>query len=907
MNYLNFDLDISPGDGRDYLVSVTASPAGEAREAMHFPFDELELKNAMQAIQIAILRSQQTQRRLANAHEQAVQTFGQQLFDALLTGEVRTCYDLSLREATRQEMGLRFKLHIRSPELAAVPWEFMYDRRQQEYICFSRNSPVVRYLDAQQPIQSLQIQLPLRILGMVASPHDLTTLDIDEEKQRVEQAIAPLARQGMVELVWVAGQTWRNLQRALQQGPWHVFHFIGHGGFDPQADEGLIALADDQGQTHFLNATQLGRLLVDHAPLRLVLLNSCEGALSSVHDLFSGSAATLVRRGMPAVIAMQFEISDQAAIEFAYAFYEALANGMPIDAAVAEARKAMSMALPNTVEWGTPVLFLRSPDGKIFQVAPASRDSMRPSGTPAQPTTAPAPHKPAESVNRGPQVVTPPFHEPEDQLAQQPPPQPRAQPADLTAQPRQTAHALRLVGLFLVLLITLSVGAYFWLNAPQPLVASPGMVKVNAGQYPIGDQQPQALTEFWLDRYEVTNAQFATFLARSPAFLAPLVHFFANTDDPQPADWLQGEIPAGLEHYPVRGIDWATATRYCAWAGKRLPTEAEWEGAARGPRGWLYPWGNEENAVELPSASTYTVGSLPTNRSYFGVYDMAGNVWEWVRDPYTPVSDGQQIMRGGAYDLRYDMKFPMVSAPNATSHHASLINTGFRCAADGTRVQPAPEPALLAVEDDFTLTNSGWPAVNENSFIVNYHPPDFYHVESRQANAYVAVFYPRQAFSSFVLETEVFVDAANTDHAHGNFEYGLAMRYQDNQLYAFVISANEQQWRVLHGRLAQDAYTGPSTDLTTLATGREEGIQGSSETLADRLVVINNGAAFSFRINGKIVHTFTAADYRTGQAGFVVLTKADVTKVHIHYQWVTVQKIEPFDSLLPRDRALTPQ
>jgi hypothetical protein len=594
---------------------------------------------------------------------------------------------------------------------------------------------------------------------------------------------------------------------------------------------------------------------------------------------------------------MQFEISDGAAIEFAHAFYAALANGMPVDAAVAEARKAISLALPNTVEWGTPVLFLRAPDGKIFQVAQAAgiKAPPRSGASAAEPPLAVVEAKkwlpPGKPLLARPKVAAHALVLPET-----PPKSLPTRPslaADPVAGRRQGKPVLR-VGVVALLLSTLSFVLWLWLYGLSPLALTSGMVKVDAGQYPVGEQQQQVIADFWIDRYEVTNAQFATFLARFPAVLAPLVQFFDKTDNLQPTDWMDGEIPAGLENYPVRGIDWETATRYCAWLGKRLPTEAEWEIAARGPQGWLYPWGSDENAVQLPSTTTYAVGSIAANRSYFGAYDMAGNVWEWVRDPYTPVNPGQQVIRGGAYELRYDMKSSLVGATSQASHHASLVNTGFRCAADGNRVAKQAPDEVLAVDDDFMLTNSGWPAVNENSFIVNYHPPDFYHVESRQANAYVAVFYPRQSFATFVTETEVFVDVAHTDHAHGNFQYGLAVRYQDDQVYVFVISAREKKWQILKGRLAPDSYTGSLSELTPIAEGSEDGIQGASENLADRLAVVNDGSVFGLRINGKIVHTFPAADYRTGQVGLIVVTHAGITKVHVHYQWVTVQKIESY-------------
>src|SRR5262249_17292774 len=147
---------------------------------------------------------------------------------------------------------------------------------------------------------------------------------------------------------------------------WHILHFIGHGGFDPTTQEGVLALADRQGKTRLLHAPELGRLLADHQRLRLVVLNACEGAKSSEMDLFSSTAARLARRGVPAVLAMQAAITDQAALQCTSTFYQVLLAARPVDEAVAEARKAISLQTPNSLEWGTPVLYLRAASGMLF-------------------------------------------------------------------------------------------------------------------------------------------------------------------------------------------------------------------------------------------------------------------------------------------------------------------------------------------------------------------------------------------------------------------------------------------------------------------------------------------------------------------------------------------------------------
>jgi hypothetical protein len=365
---LDFEIEIGIGKGREYPLFVIRSPAGEAHETMHFPCDSLALEARLRNLEIALLHSGGTRRQIFSPDEQAVQDFGRQLFNALLTGEVRSRYDMSRDLARQKGRGLRLKLRILAPELARLPWEFLYDPRDAEYICLSRDTPIVRYLEIPQSIQPLSVTPPLKILGMVTSPGGYPALDVAREKSRVETAIRDLQDQNLVNLTWLEGQTWRDLQRAMRAGPWHVFHFIGHGGFDEKSDEGVVALVNENGGAHLLSATELGRLLADHHTLRMAILNSCEGARGSERDIFSSTAAILVRRGMPAVLAMQYAITDHSAIEFSRAFYEALADGLPVDISVCEARKSVSLAVTNTLEWGTPVLFMRSPQGVIFDL-----------------------------------------------------------------------------------------------------------------------------------------------------------------------------------------------------------------------------------------------------------------------------------------------------------------------------------------------------------------------------------------------------------------------------------------------------------------------------------------------------------------------------------------------------------
>ena len=389
MEYLDFEVRVATGTGRDYEVLVVRSPAGEASGVMRFPFDTLALQNQLLGLQNALLRSGSLRRQVVADPEQTkgVADFGLQLFQALFIPELQVAYRRSQDRARAEGKGLRLRLRIEAPELSALPWEYMFDPSERDYLCLSTDTPLVRYLEFDQPPHAVTITPPLSLLVMIASPKDHPALDVKRERERIEVATAPLRAAGLMSITWMEGSSWRDLQHALRRGTYHVFHFVGHGGFDSASGEGVLLFTDDQGNSSLIGATATARLLCDHPSLRLAVLNSCLGAKGSTTDAMSSTASVLVSRGIPAVVAMQFEISDDAAIEFSRSLYEAIADGQPIDAAVADARKAVSFASPRSVEWGTPVLYMRSPDGVLFHINGTTVSQARKTGNYPRPAS----------------------------------------------------------------------------------------------------------------------------------------------------------------------------------------------------------------------------------------------------------------------------------------------------------------------------------------------------------------------------------------------------------------------------------------------------------------------------------------------------------------------------------------
>jgi CHAT domain len=354
-----------------FLVEVVSSPAGEASTPTTLDVERLMARRS--ELQRAVLASTAASRHGLAETEHCVREVGRQLFAALLgTGEVAGCYRASAALAGERGEALRVVVRIGDPALAGLPWEAMYDEAAGEYVC--RRDQLVRHVGVASSAAPLVVDpLPLRILAVVSSPRGMPALDAAREQALLERALMRLTEAGLAEVTWAPSAAWADLQDILQSGVWHVVHFIGHGGFGPGRDEGVIALTGEDGRADLVEASRLVDLLRQARPMpRLVLLNSCAGAAVGGAGLFSGTAAALVRGGVGAVAAMQYEISDRAAITFSQGFYSALAHGRAVDDAVSGGRAMIVGLSRQTLEWVTPVLYLRGRDSHLFDI-PAPR------------------------------------------------------------------------------------------------------------------------------------------------------------------------------------------------------------------------------------------------------------------------------------------------------------------------------------------------------------------------------------------------------------------------------------------------------------------------------------------------------------------------------------------------------
>lgn len=664
MNYLDFDLAIEmlPGTPATYRARVLNSPAGQATVDFTLPFNTHELENYI----LKMGRPRRNVRSLTQEGE-AARELGARLYNAVFQGDVRDALRGSLMKAGEEGLRLRLRLGD-APALLDLPWEYLYDPTLRRFFCHSVATPLVRYPEQPRSVTPLNVTMPLQILVMIANPSDVSALDVEGEWQKIHSALAPLVAQGQVQLTRLPYATLTALQRQLRQGRYHIFHFVGHGGVDRLSGERVLYLEDDTSRVRAVTGDYLGTLLSDHRSLRLALLNACEGARVGLNDPFAGVAQHLVLQGIPAIIAMQFEISDAAALILAQEFYAALADGYPVEAALTEARKAIFVA-GHEVEWGTPVLYSRASDGHLFKVA--ATQSASTSSVGADRTSAENLPGRGDSQSRNPENAPAPARKMDT-----PPPQPTS-PAAQSEGLRPATPTKQMP----------AAGDEQTINAQG--VAFP-FVYVPAAPFQMGsndddDEKPihtMHVDAFWLGKTPVTNAQFRLFIESSGYTNQALWtttgwQWRTSQKITQPGYWTDSKW--NTPQQPVVGVSWYEVVAYTAWLTQatgqaiRLPTEAEWEKGARGTDGRKYPWGNEAPDKSRcnfnnDEGKTTPAGSYSAGASPYGALDMAGNVWEWTAtkwvanyENYSNVADNDKegdamrTLRGGSWD--YDSLF----------------------------------------------------------------------------------------------------------------------------------------------------------------------------------------------------------------------------------------------------------
>lgn len=365
--YDDFDVAIDDKHNDAYTIRVFKSRAGEVSAQSVLSNNDTALIDGLAALKTQLVDPAK------------VQALGARLLNALLNDDVNDAFRVSLARADERKVGLRIRLRIGPPALKRLPWEFIYDTRTASYLAARNRVVVSRYLENLQGVGDVPRPDQLKMLVILSSPDGVDKLDLDQEQQRISAAVKRVVDSGqMAEPTYLVNPSSSDIRGQLVDHVYHIVHYAGHAFFADtdtvmfgqpvRANTGYVGLPGDGGYVRLLDEDAFALFFADYNEIRLIVLNACASAQTSATTRLSGLGDRLViQANVPAVVAMQFPIPNPAAGSFASEFYASIARGLPIDAAVAQARLALYQDRgPNDRAWGTPVLFMRAPDGRLF-------------------------------------------------------------------------------------------------------------------------------------------------------------------------------------------------------------------------------------------------------------------------------------------------------------------------------------------------------------------------------------------------------------------------------------------------------------------------------------------------------------------------------------------------------------
>jgi hypothetical protein len=358
--YEDFYLHVGwPGSDGRYPIQVVYSPCGETRQpvwqenSLRLPANQHILDYLAELI----------------AEPQEVERLGKSLYEFLFPVEIEEIFRRCLEDKTR---GLRIRLRVDPGELSLLPWEYCYDPRSRQFLALERQTPIVRYIAEEFAAPTmLNMPRPVKLLVVLAAPSDQPALDLEHEEAGIRQALCNVP----VELRFLRHATIEKLHDHLLEFEPHILHFSGHG-VDSNGS-GALALENPQsGATDPLTARQL-RGLLNRMGITLAVLTACETARHDTRDALMGVAQALIREEIPAVIAMQFLISETVSLLFTRRFYDFLFRGEPLERIVTETRVGIDINSDHDrISWGIPALFMRARNGFLWKPEPAVQRSV---------------------------------------------------------------------------------------------------------------------------------------------------------------------------------------------------------------------------------------------------------------------------------------------------------------------------------------------------------------------------------------------------------------------------------------------------------------------------------------------------------------------------------------------------
>jgi hypothetical protein len=331
---------VQGGDGRfqAYTLSIRSRDE-EASENLSLPWDEID--RCTELLRGRFPRGRGPSRNLSVAVEDApafesFRELGEKIYTWFFQGKVLSLFSRLLQKGGN----LRILWDMDAPELMALPLECLYIPPPiRTFPALTRRYSIVRYFSQTQPVPLLGLVPPVRLLAVFSQPSDLAVLNIEREEEILLQTLGAAAQ---IKIQVLQQPTWDKLQESVRSFQPHLLHFVGHGVFDPKSGEASLILENEDGTGFPLPAVDLATLLRD-APLRLAVLNACDTGTAPTNDAVAGLAGALIGAGIPAAIGTLRAVTDEAALLFTRELYRCLADGYSVEAAIIEARKALSI------------------------------------------------------------------------------------------------------------------------------------------------------------------------------------------------------------------------------------------------------------------------------------------------------------------------------------------------------------------------------------------------------------------------------------------------------------------------------------------------------------------------------------------------------------------------------------
>jgi len=360
------DFSIRPErSGASYSVTVI-SPCGEARGSFDLGQPLEQVWGYLPGLWRDVVRHQYP--RPGSLH-----FYGSQLFASIFHSSVYGLLEQSLSRAERSGEGLRIQIEIDpwSPTeiLDTIVWEALRETQSERCLALDRSTPVVRHYRSVSWRHPAVVNDRLKILLISSAPPDLGHLNLEREQANLEVALGDASA---IELVCLANPTIAEVGECLARHEFHILHYMGMASSLMDGAGGALVFGGRDGGLDLVSGGRFAEMLRGQISLRLAFLNACDTARVvgvTQPNPFRSTALSLILSGVPAVIAMQFPISDRAAIAFSSVFYRRLAAGDALESAVTEGRHAILLLGDGQVEWVTPVLFSSFHDGILFERA----------------------------------------------------------------------------------------------------------------------------------------------------------------------------------------------------------------------------------------------------------------------------------------------------------------------------------------------------------------------------------------------------------------------------------------------------------------------------------------------------------------------------------------------------------